>query len=173
MWSACKGLQHIVCVWSYLGVADEATPSDLYSGLLQHAQTLETLHLDLREIRWDYEHTTSDLLIGTLRPFERLETLIISQTGMLGHCSIMVGSGKSNLLPAGLRSLTVLLNEQEGYPGWLDQSMSMINLYNDCKAYAPNLRDVIVKCPSPPSSAPCLTADFAEIGVRLTLDVDF
>jgi hypothetical protein len=172
MWSACKGLRHIVCVWSYLSVAEEATPSDLYSGLLQHAQTLETLHLDLREIRWDYEHTTSDLLIGTLRPFERLETLVISQTGILEHCYIMAGSGKSNLPPVGLQSLTVLLNEQEGYPGWLDQSMSMINLYNDCKAYVPYLRDFIVKCPSPPSPAPCLTADFAEIGVRLTLDVD-
>jgi hypothetical protein len=105
MWSACKGLRHIVCVWSYLSVAEEATPSDLYSGLLQHAQTLKTLHLDLREIRWDYEHTTSDLLIGTLRPFECLETLVISQTGILEHCYIMAGSGKSNLPQRGFKVL--------------------------------------------------------------------
>jgi hypothetical protein len=173
MWSACEGLRHIVCVWSYLSVEDEATPSDLYPGLLLHAQTLETLHVDLREIRWDYEDTTSDLLLGTLRPFEHLETLVMSRTGILAHCRIMAGSGKSNLLPVGLKSLTVLLNEQEGYPGWLDQSMGMINLYNDCKTSVPSLRDVIVKFPSSPSPAPCLTADFAEIGVRLSLNVDF
>ena len=176
LWSACKGLRHINCIWSYLTVDAGATPSDLYPGLLPHIRTLETLHLDLREVRWDYEHTRSLLLLGTLQPFERLENLIISQTGLLAHDTVISGSSLARprgLLPVDLNRLVLLLNESETYSGWLDHSYSMKNLYEDCKASAPNLRDIVVKCRSPPSPAPLLTAEFAKIGVRLTLDVDF
>jgi hypothetical protein len=176
LWSACKGLRHINCVWSYLTVYAEATLSDLYPGLLPHIKTLETLHLDFREVRWDYEHTTTLLLLGTLQPFERLERLIVSQTGLLAHDTVISGSSLARprgLLPVDLKTLVLLLNESEKYSGWLDRSYSMKNLYEDCKASAPSLRNVVVKCPSPPSPAPYLTADFAEIGVLLTLGADY
>ncbi|KAF1833231.1 hypothetical protein BDW02DRAFT_470181, partial [Decorospora gaudefroyi] len=58
IWSACEGLRHVVCAWAYLDCPDGA-PSDLYPGLLRHAETLETLHLDLREVRFDNQTSTS------------------------------------------------------------------------------------------------------------------
>jgi hypothetical protein len=89
--SVCEGLKHVICTWAFIEDLYDETPSDLYPSLLKHSQTLETLHFDLR--LFTFEPDTEDDLdgdpvalepLGTLQPSNRLKTLIISKSCLLG-----------------------------------------------------------------------------------------
>jgi hypothetical protein len=81
--TACEGLRHITCAWAYL---DETVigPCKLYTGLLQHVETVESLHLDLHEVRFEYSIPQTLELFGTLKLFTKLKSLTISWDYLLG-----------------------------------------------------------------------------------------
>jgi len=184
--SACEGLRHVVCTW--MPIEDfEGSPSDLYASLLRHADTLEFLHLDIREIifRSEEEASDSDLdedyvemvplkPLGTLRPFERLSKLVISQNGLLGASAPYADFSRNappiaELLSPSLTSLTMLLGVESQYRmGYksLDKSTVLRNFIAECRTSDLSLEDVSLQAEFELSAAPKTTKAFLDIGVR-------
>ncbi|KAI4678932.1 uncharacterized protein J4E88_006220 [Alternaria novae-zelandiae] len=184
--SACEGLRHVVCIWMPLEDF-EGSPSDLYASLLRHADTLESLHLDIREIMFRSEEEASDSDIdedyvemvplkplGTLRPFERLSKLVISQNGLLGASAPYANFSRNappmaELLSPSLTSLTMLLGVESQYRmGYksLDTSIVLRNFIAECRTSDLSLEDVSFQAEFELSAAPETTKAFLDIGVR-------
>ncbi|KAG9196003.1 hypothetical protein G6011_01124 [Alternaria panax] len=118
---ACKELRRVVCTWAFLDHGS-GTPRDLYIALLRHNGSLESLHLDFREVR-SAEDLDESQCFGTLLPFNCLKTLAISENGFLGlsapfHAGMSPGPGQptkpplpsmAKLLPQCLTSFAMLI----------------------------------------------------------------
>ena len=179
MWSACEGLRHIVCSWAFLDCESEV-PSDLYPALLSQRDTLETLYLDFRDVRFDDDLVISQCL-GILQPFTRLKSLAISENGFLGEPSpFAVSSTLSNppriaaMLPSELDSFTLLLDtsKREAWDERMDDSVDMWNLATDYRSSTLSLKELIVKGQASLREAPRLTLAFSEVGVGFQVVVD-
>ncbi|KAF1935066.1 hypothetical protein EJ02DRAFT_460695 [Clathrospora elynae] len=179
IWSACDGLRHITCAWAFLDCWDES-PSDLYPGLLRHAETLESLHLDLGEVRFDYASSETLKVLGTLRPFRRLEYVGISETGFRSYVSPFLDTTHltpppriAELLPEALKSFTLLLTSGSSptYGGHMDHSSDMWDLVEDCQSSLPSLRNISIMSGEPLRRSPLITEAFSKIGVCLDLDI--
>jgi hypothetical protein len=177
IWTACENLRHITCVWAYLNCIVEG-PSDLYEALLQHRTTLETLHLDLRQVRFDDAFNLPQKL-GTLRPFTALDTILLCETTLLGNIQPLivfpdqllgVQSRISEFLPASVKSFALLLlADKWGMNGdCLDASFSSWHFVDDCKRCYSQLKEVSVKSVNI-LSAPDVTTAFRETGIQFKL----
>lgn len=147
--SACNSLRHFTCEWSYLACWDgcETQPSQLHSALLKHASTLETLHIDMRNIRFEDDMTSSSLdNLGSLTSFTSLKILTICEVSLFGcpsHPFTFMArrfQGRlSTLLPDSLQRINLLMldirNVQEHV-----KIVSDWDLVEDCKHYFKNLK---------------------------------
>ncbi|OAL51451.1 hypothetical protein IQ07DRAFT_586953 [Pyrenochaeta sp. DS3sAY3a] len=176
IWLTCEGLRHIVCEWTYLDCEYES-PSTLYTGLRAHKETLETLVLDLREVRF-YQITAEEpKILGTLDSFPRLRSLAISDAALLGHGSpildfptIVQQDRIAELLPKNLTSLVMLLRSHYGYDieRNFDDVVSFWDLAQDVGEHLPKLKDITFKTESSVSQlvAPGLEKAFNDAGVQ-------
>lgn len=186
--SACEGLRHVVCTWNSLEDV-EGRPSDLYASLLRHAETLEFLHLDLRELMFRSEEDSDSNLaeedegyadqvllepLGTLRPFERLSELILSQNCLLGVFPPYgdfpeSASPIAELLSRSITNFTMLLGYESlhrvGYKS-MDESSYLWDLVSGCRPSDLSLQDLSFRAKHKLSEAPELTQAFLDVGVR-------
>jgi hypothetical protein len=176
IWKACGGLRHIVAEWAFLNCGGEA-PSDLYPGLLQHAKTLETLHLDMREVRFNNALAASPQILGSLKSFEVLESLAICETALLGNTFPLLDFpdqaleyGIAELMPFALKSFALLVHSDYGYETdcRLDEAFALWHLAEDCVRSLPKLEEVSV-ISGYRLSAPNVTKAFEEVGKRFRL----
>ncbi|KAH7074504.1 hypothetical protein BKA63DRAFT_414629 [Paraphoma chrysanthemicola] len=172
LWAACDGLRHIVCEWAFLHT-DTLSPSDLYEGLLLHRETLETLHLDMREVRVIELPDARPWKLGSLRPFQALTELTICTRSLLGIENEDVGAEGyaedfrlSETLPERLKSLVLLLsNDEDEDEIDLSEARVLWTLCEDCPHSQPELENVIVQS-RPRLSLPALSNAFEESAVH-------
>jgi hypothetical protein len=170
--SKCEGLRHIVCQWAYLDCVGE-TLLNLRPGLLCHSNTLETLCLDFREVRSEFDYRPPQC-IGPLQQFERLNTLTISKTGFFDedghgadHLDPLSRCQLAELLPLGLKRLNLLIEVCDIEPGpeTLDDSDELWALSEACKSSILNLSEVTVTGNGDLYGALRLIQAFEEAGV--------
>jgi hypothetical protein len=175
IWEACEGLQHIACEWAFL-LAVETAPKDLYAGLLRHKNTLKTLHLDMREVRFD-DAFIAPAKLGSLQPFAALESVRICETTLFGNVwslacfpEQVIQCRITELLPASLNTfaLLVLGNQDMEDVSRLDEPLILWNFVEDCQRDFPELRVVRFEgCHD--LYAPRAAKAFEEIGVQFEL----
>jgi hypothetical protein len=179
-WTACESLRHIVCEWAFLICGSEA-PSDLYAGLLRHSTTLETLHLDMREVRFDESLTIPGQRLGTLQPFIALKSLCLCEATLLGNTLPLIGlpddvlhPSITELLPIGVERFAFLLYSNSSYENTdrLDAALSSWNLFEDCERGLPKLREVTLKARQD-LCAPHATRNFESLGICLNFLKEF
>jgi hypothetical protein len=175
LWTACGRLQHIACEWAFL-MAVEASPKDLYAGLLRHKSTLRTLHLDMREVRFDDAFVVPAKL-GSLQPFTALESVRICETTLLGHVWSLTCFPEqvlqcriTELLPVSLEAFTLLVlgNQDMENISRLDEPLILWNFVNDCQRSFPALKEICIEG-SHSLHAPRTARAFDEIGVQFDL----
>jgi hypothetical protein len=145
--------------------------------LLLHAETLETLQLDMREVRFHWSPPFQICRLGSLRPFSALKSLILCETTLRSsflplivfpdqvlHCRI------SELIPIRLESFSLFL---ESFPDsetecQLEEFPALLHLLYDCEVQLLQLKEVIMMCKTG-LSAPATKAAFNKIGVQLKL----
>jgi hypothetical protein len=177
MWSllfACKGLRHVVCEWAFDIPADGVAPWVLLEGLLLHAETLQTLHVDMREIMFYSSSTPISNLLGDLRPFRKLESLTICETSLTGSGYILIEFPRrrtehriKEFLPDNLKTLTFLLDSGLHPEGkeCLDEILALWHLLEDCKKRPTDLRKIMIVASFQPY-APKLKEAFAETDIE-------
>ncbi|KAF2854226.1 hypothetical protein T440DRAFT_270734 [Plenodomus tracheiphilus IPT5] len=144
LWQACTGLQHITCEWAYLDCTTEL-PSDLLPGLLRHAETLQTLHLDLREVRFDLPRPPAPPLFGSLRAFVNLRSLTVCERFTSDDHYTWDGR-IAHLLPFSLEDLNVL-RHPDGlfeFGSHEDRIRNLRRLAEDCQVVLPHLKRVAI-----------------------------
>jgi hypothetical protein len=169
---ACRNLRHVTCKWAFLDQS-VSVPSRLHSALLAHEKTLETLTLDMREIRYSLFAEAESKLLGSLRSFVKLSSLEICETGFLGGASLLdvpdqvLPAGLPDLLPENLERMTLLLHgEFESYSDDpLDEALCLWQLVRDGRTKVPNLRSLYTRGRHS-ITAPDLTIAFERVGVQ-------
>lgn len=162
---ACEGLRHIGCEWAYLD--PQATPvSTVYPGLLKHADTLETLFWDMREIRFT---STSSRILGSLREFTRLESLTMCETFLekpwpyLETPDQAIPENLVTILPVNLKSFAFLLSHiRRDYK--LDDIVELHFFGQDVRTELPDLKEFSLRANR--DTAPLLKKHFDEADVR-------
>ncbi|KAH9872920.1 hypothetical protein J1614_005315 [Plenodomus biglobosus] len=144
LWLACEGLQHITCEWAYLN-STAALPSDLLPGLLKHAETLRTLHLDLREVRFDIPRPPEPPLFGSLRALVNLQSLTVCERFTSDDHYTWDGR-LADLLSTSLEKLVVLRHPDGLFEFGCheDRIRNLRHLAEDCQAALPKLKYVAV-----------------------------
>jgi hypothetical protein len=170
--SACKELKHFTCQWVYL---DSGQPSDLFPKLLLHKDSLESLHIDLRESRDRHEWALGPQPLGSFQEFSVLKSIVMCEETLLatGH-SILDFSDQhlsqqiAEFLPRNLESLTLLLHTDHGYHEdfKVDEAFALWDLAENCENLLPNLKEVHIKSRYV-IAGPNLTKQFRKVGVDL------
>jgi hypothetical protein len=172
--SACKNLKHFSCQWAFLNCHVSDQPSDLFPGLLLHKDSLETLHLDLRETRHHPESLAPQPL-GSFREFHVLKSIVICESTLLTtRYSILdfphqhLSQRIAELLPTHLEFLTLLLQSDHGYTNdfTVDEALALWALAEDCENLLPSLKEVNIKS-GHVIAGPNLTKEFKKVGVDL------
>ncbi|KAH7087454.1 hypothetical protein FB567DRAFT_346086 [Paraphoma chrysanthemicola] len=172
LWAACDGLQHIVCVWAFLHT-DTLSRSDLYEALLRHRETLQSLHLDMREVRIIELPDDRPWKLGSLRPFQALIELTICTRSLLGIDNEDIGAegyeedfSLSEILPKRLKSFVLLLsNDEDENEIDLSEAEVLWALSKDCPHSQSELENVIVQS-RPRLSLAGLSSAFEENAVH-------
>jgi hypothetical protein len=173
-WAACQGLRHITVEWSFLNCGDEA-PSDLYAGLLRHSATLETLHIDMREVRFDESRTAPGQRLGSLEPFTMLESVSLCELALLGNTLPITGLPDQvlkprirELLPVSVKRFDFLICSDPSFENssHLDDALTSWDLVKDCKTGLPDLKEVTIRN-TDTLRAPHTIEAFEEAGVKL------
>ncbi|KAF1933581.1 uncharacterized protein M421DRAFT_395659 [Didymella exigua CBS 183.55] len=162
---ACKGLRHFTCKWALYNDV-YVDPSILQDALLAHADTLETLSIDWREVGFSLR-----------RDANALRSVKISDLGFLSAGrSLLDLQGEvldppiSSLLPESLQQMTILTEASEeffyGRVLDLDEAVCLWQLARDCKASLPAFKTLCVRAAC---ELPVLTLAhaFEQAGVRL------
>jgi hypothetical protein len=178
---ACKSVRHFKCDWT----SDNAVnvdPSTLHNALLAHADTLETLSVDWREVEFLLVHDANVRLLGSLQRFRVLKTLKISELGFLSTSfSVLQSPGMvldhplSTLLPESLEHLELLLKDmQHPFPdGILDRVVCLQDLAHDCKTSLLHLNALRIHVIGGNELfAVALTDIFNQAGVDLNLQLE-
>jgi len=175
IWNACEGLRHIVCEWAFL-IAIGTKPSDLHSALLRHRDTLETLHLDMREVRTDDGFTASERL-GSLQLFTAMTSLSVCEVTLLGHVWTLAALREdllprclTDLLPTNLESFALLLLEDQAMENInrLEEPLVLSTFVNNCQRGLSRLKEVRVVSIHD-MHAPKITNAFEGTGVNFSL----
>jgi hypothetical protein len=174
-WATCEGLQHITTEWAFLNCGDEA-PSDLYAGLLRHSATLETLHIDMREVRFDESRTAPGQRLGSLKQFTSLTSVSVCETALLGNTIPLTGLPDEvlspsicELLPASVKRFDFLICSDLSFENSsrLDDALTSWNFVKDCRTGLPELEEVTVRN-SDTLRAPRTVEAFEEARVKLS-----
>jgi hypothetical protein len=176
LWTACNRLRHIVCAWAYRDYASEL-PSDLYPGLLPHAGTLETLHLDMREVHFS-RPLDSARAFGSLRPFTALKSMAMCERTLWGVYLPLVDDPDpashdrlSELIPFGLESFSLLFESDIEAYCRLENVIAMTDLLHDLELHPLLLKEIKI-ISDHALNASSMEAAFAKVGVSLTTLVD-
>ncbi|EUC49088.1 hypothetical protein COCMIDRAFT_2151 [Bipolaris oryzae ATCC 44560] len=177
--SACEGLRHIVCHWEWL--ESDKTVDVLRPGLRKHSHTLETLSLDFRGVQWMSESYGNSGSIGSLRQFDHLHTLEITDTYFLtrfeygpnGHYRAPT-SKVAELLPLSLKMLNLFVDiaDSPGFANSLDDSDSLWDLSAACNSSLINLSAITVEGIGPNDNIETLMSSFEQAGVLCEFIVD-
>jgi hypothetical protein len=178
--SACNELQHVVCTWAFLDDTTGTIP-DLFIALLHHTETLESLRLDLRQVRTD-EDLDESQCFGSFLPFKTLKTLAVSDYCLPAfsnliheertHCydKTVPPPLMAELLPPSLTSFTMLTGEPDEISG--ESSDLSPDLWVWVKKYASsglNLKHFIVESYDVEIENPSITKAFLDLGVQFEL----
>lgn len=172
--AACKSLRYITCHWAYVDVST-ASCSQLYSGLLQHAKSLQFLCLDMRAVR--VEGLTPKL--GSLQCFILLESLCVDGPA-IGFQHRLIGDGAvqhaleyrmSSLLPRNLERLDILMHSAIGSVlPVLDDIRALFDVAVDVPSSLPRLRTVNVLCAGGfREQRPEVANAFEDVGVHFSM----
>jgi hypothetical protein len=172
--AACKSLCYITCHWAYVDVST-ASCSQLYSGLLQHVKSLQSLRLDMRAVR--VEGLTPKL--GSLQSFISLESLCVDGPA-IGFQHQLVGGDAvqhaldyrmSSLLPRNLERLNILMHSAFGSVlPVLDDIRALLDVAVDVPSSLPRLRTVNVLCPGGfREERPEVANAFSDVGVHFSM----
>jgi hypothetical protein len=177
----CNKLKRFGCHWAYLrSNSREFHLPDLYDALQAHRSSLEYFHLDAREAYdWVDEESEYEAL-GSLRGFDKLKTIIISEDSLLSTRFSLADFPDqklpvriAHLLPPSLRSFTLLLNPESSYVDdhRIDESFASWDLANDCTKLLPNLTHVRIESEFE-MQAVNLPGYFRELGVKFELGIN-
>lgn len=173
--AACTRLKNIGVHWAYLNSHGFHMP-DLYSALHIHANTLETLRIDTREVRFCADDFPLEPL-GNFRMFPQLRSIEICETSLLANTMSILDFPDqrlsiriAQLLPPSVENFTLLVKSEYGYNDdcRIDESFALWDLTEDCLTMLPNLNEVTIKS-SYDLQAINLTASFRDAGVKLRL----
>jgi hypothetical protein len=171
---ACKNIRHFTCKWTLYNDV-YVNPSVLRKALLAHANTLEILSLDWREVRFLLSNDANVRLLGSLRFLMVLKTLEISDLGFLSSDrSLLDFPGEvldnplSALLPQSLQQMTLLTEAIESplYDDVLDDAICLWYLARDCKASLPDFKTLSIRAACD-MSVLTLALAFEQAGVQL------
>ncbi|KAF2819234.1 hypothetical protein CC86DRAFT_148977 [Ophiobolus disseminans] len=170
LWAACNGLRHIICEWAFLD-HERGSPAHLYEGLLRHENSLETLHLDMREVRMGWPER-----LGSLQSFAALQSLGLCERALgielnLLDCPTVVPQeGISGLIPQTLKSFALFLRYGHipGFDAQIDEATALFSLAEQ-SAYAESDLRVVTLRYGRELNAPILTKAFDTAGVHLEL----
>lgn len=150
---ACNNARHFTCKWAFLHGACSG-PSELHAALLAHADTLESLTLDMRQVRY-YPYISTDVkLLSSLRPLKTLRSLVISETGffssnlsILDFPDLILDPGVPELLPESLWHMTILIQgDNKPYDEKvLEDAFPLWQVVHDRKVEMPHLKTLCVK----------------------------
>ncbi|KAJ8110216.1 hypothetical protein OPT61_g6883 [Boeremia exigua] len=150
---ACRNLRHFTCKWEFVKDT-HVGPSVLRPALLARADTLESLSLDWREVRYNTLIEPGSSMIGSLRTLENLKDLEICELGFLGDWfSILELPGQptsfeiSELLPASLQSMVLLAKgDVEHYDDdVLKNARCLWQFSKHCEQATPHLKSFCIK----------------------------
>lgn len=171
---ACKAIQHFTCRWAFYNDV-YVDPSSLHTALLAHANTLETLSIDWREVRFLLVNDANVRVLGSLRPLKALRSLEISDLGflstdrsLLDFADDILEHPLSALLPESLEQMTLLTEATTDffYDDVLEDAVCLWQLTKDCKTSMPHLKALCVKADCE-LSVLTLAYAFERAGVRL------
>jgi hypothetical protein len=177
---ACNSVRHFRCDWTF-DSAVNVDPSTLHNALLAHANTLETLSLDWREVAFLLSHDANVRLLGSLQPLKVLKSLRISELGffstnrpILQFPDMVLDRPLSALLPKSLEHMELLL-EATPHPfqhDRLEKTMCLQSLADDCKSSLPHLDALCIKVIGLDKlSVVALTDAFERAGVDLHVHI--
>jgi hypothetical protein len=175
--SACNELQHVVCTWAFLDDTTGTIP-DLFIALMHHTETLESLRLDLRQVRTD-EYLDESQCFGSFLPFKTLKTLAVSDYCLPAFSNLIHEERTlyydravppplmAELLPPSLTSFTMLTGEPDEISG--ESTDLSPDLWVWVKKYASsglNLKHFIVESYDAEIEDPSITMAFFDLGVQ-------
>ncbi|KAF2028522.1 hypothetical protein EK21DRAFT_69675 [Setomelanomma holmii] len=176
VWADCERLRHIACEWAFLD-EDGGRPIILYEGLLRHCETLDSLHLDMREVRIFESVFAHPGRLGSLQSFTSLKSLQICERSLLGSTDILLdtqagssGVRMTKLLPSELEKFVLLMpgTRSDFADDRVFDATILRPLADDCGRDMVALRDVIVKARHHECGAQ-MTKAFEDVGVRFRL----
>ncbi|KAJ4991680.1 carbonic anhydrase [Stagonosporopsis vannaccii] len=176
---ACKNLQNFTCVWQFIKDS-QVGPSVLLPALLSCADTLETLALDWRVVRYSLMIESGTGMIGSLKPLKNLRSLEICELGFLSDDRSDLDLpaqdpdlAMSDLLPAGVEELKLLYEGEDlDYEGdVLEKASRLWQFIGDCDTSTPHLKTVCIKADRP-MTLPKLAAAFGSAGIQMRTEVD-
>lgn len=176
---ACNNVQHFTCKWTFLDNAYYG-PCELRAALLARANTLETLILDFRDIRYSPHIDPKWHMLGSLRPMRILRYLEICETGFLDSGLSLLDSHEqivdcdlSELLPESLEHLKLLTQGTfNHYPDdVLEEAFCLFGLADNCKKSVPHLETLRVVSRHH-LTALNIVAAFAKTGVRFQTEME-
>ncbi|KAF2246327.1 hypothetical protein BU26DRAFT_432360 [Trematosphaeria pertusa] len=179
---ACNDLEHFACQWAFLDCSIDC-PMDVLPGLLKHKETLVTLHLDLREVRFfsDLHH---EIRFSSLPRLTAIREAKLDYTCLLDDYIVYSNSAVPSkglhrtapILPASLEHLTMLLTFRWPHDDseYVDHLLVLYQLVKDVADLLPRLREVVVqykngKDDEVASSASAWAERFNGLGIRFSL----
>lgn len=172
--SACRSLKHIGCQWAFRNEEDKG-PSDLHASLMRHSSTLETFHLDIRNIRYDEIASQRSDRLGTLRAFTCLRAITICESSLVDINSHRLQSPLNDRsfriadqLPTNVEDVTLLMSmtERSIMQRETDEAVLLWQLVDDCRLTLHELTRVCISS-NFTISVPKLERAFSDIGVHL------
>ncbi|KAF2262054.1 hypothetical protein CC78DRAFT_570030 [Lojkania enalia] len=180
---ACSNLKHFGCQWSYLDdqTSQAADVATFLSALVGQKDKLESIRLDTRHVRLYPNYFISNAPLR-FQGFGALRSLEICEVSLLGTSIPFFNYFReelpiriSELLPASLVSLTILLNEQVELPSYFkpDNYFPLLDLVEDCPRHLPNLK-ILQICPSDEPvrlemARQQLEPKFARVGIEMSI----
>lgn len=168
--TTCVNLRHIKFEWAYHPWTD-LSPSHLHKALLQHANTLITLRLNMIEVRFGDGFVRPFHRLGSLRGFTFLENLSLCQYTFLGSDYLdlyLLGTpgqwqpqwpvpgtstliSRADVLPRNLKDFTLILGSHDDWILSFEQHESATALngfVDECKQELPEMRVAIERAGS-------------------------
>lgn len=176
---ACSNVQAFTCRWTFLDNANSG-PSELRSALLAHADTLQELTLDFREIRYSPNVDLAWHMLRSLRPMEVLQYLEICERGFLdSDLSLLdspdqtMGCDLSKMFPESIRHIRLLANGIFSHysDDVLEEALGLLELASKCKTSVPHLKTLCIVVQQE-QIASNIEMAFDEVGVRFYTELE-
>lgn len=176
---ACVNLRHVSLHWAQLDCYGVQAASIIYPGLLQQEVTLETLQIDMRDVRFFRGIEHPDELLGSFVSFHKLRLLSGNDSVIPGSQWDLMESPEHvpkhrimSLLPPSLEHFVFLLDDVKVADGActveLDKMAVLWHLMEDCNQSRTSLRTLTVSAPVELRGSRIGQA-FAAVGVELQI----